>query len=1455
MPTKPISQLEHLELGNTSLNSQARKILFARNEMQEAAKQARRLAVKTASSGFIPPSWSDLAPLLKGSVLLWLAILVIGTSRSALYKYFHSDSFRTIVKKAKRGGRTRGPLIRFAKLFRNARMLLVRNRFPETTTAFWFGLPRFTAGVVVCVLYIIDTYMKGIPTHFYIFQCVYGIAISVNLIVSFIYAERPVLFAFSLKTIIECLSIPSLLFSHGARWLNFNFLQAYCILVEWEVLEKHDIVMRNNSTLARLLINLFLQLLTFLFITSCGVQFFELLGDPIQVLRSETFQITWANSVYFAVVTLMTVGYGDFVPYTFLGRMWIVFHIIFAAYLVSRDISLLIDALKSMRRGGGSYISSSGTGHIIVTGRVKWEFLQQFVKEFLAEPSNLDTRVIVLSSHPNWSDDDWHKFVSHNPFFDHHLMFLEGSALSTDDLTRAHVAAARGVFVLADPHRQDPYKEDSDILKTVLTIRDYSGTIPIYTFNTLADSSFQFGIALEHIEPSFQSDLVTRAALRPSPTFLGIPLTPTVAHPGELIDRDFFHNESHYHAAAAAASLAAPDIDISQPAVISDTIGAGAQSDYSLDNASTDPGDNFDESAQYPAMPGDSVRDTTAPHSRRPKELAIMRKSESLCMQELETILLAENTFCNGLSTLIANATLRVAPQSHRNDRPWLTEYKLGAECSIQQFVIRPDMHEVPFGKVASILQDYGLVPLAIRKKMDSGWTLLTTETILEKNMSAMALSYHDHSVIDRIADIAAQTIREDNALQLLRSGDGWDAPAPGTAGPAHQQDPMNLSMHSSQSQLVSDGETPSEERIRIHETRYVPVANNEEGALAESAGDAGRWSETYISTEAPFNPDQGLNQPKTLAKSSITRSMSTSTARILKKTESKIGEEDTEKLGRDATAKSNIGEVRGSRSGSIVRKSRSKRSGKHIYTGVDKLPAALRGHVIICLDGEGPLINLEVLLRRIWMRRAGQKKRAPVVVIHPRFPSNYHRRLGGDQNGLFLLQGNSLSLDTLRQAQYQSARAVLIMASESDEAVGHGSTDSRAIFTVMTLDALLADQETFVCCILDAEQSLELLRAPRHARRVGVNLGEHREPDVFNYERSPMAGIPKRTASSTSFARSLPTSPYVAGYGGYSPYGTFASAMGTYSHGSRSSVGRDKKASRLLVKGMTRSSSMRIDTGDSSEDDEVNNLRDLQNSQQRSREELYERQRYASGEMVISSLFTALLARDYSDPGYIRLIRQLIGASSGSSGSWIRQVEIPEAWTRMKNAIDGRTYRETSVQLLKLGCVALGLYRSGDAPVRVETQSEHWERRVDEVVYLGEEEISMVRSDAESRSVASRIINSDVYSNRRHGRVGVGPWGQEAGGNEVPSLSSNRMSVPDRLFSHGEENLDAFDQMYYTCPTTKRRIFYREAENGENVLPYVYSCPEPYSLVASSDAVFVLCHPRTVIPPNWAEM
>lgn len=1390
-----------------------------------------------------------------------------------------------MVKRAKESGRTSNPIIRFAKLFRTATLRLERHRLPESDVSLYFGYPRCVAALAICVCYMVNTYTQTVPWIILLFHRLYGIVISINLAVRIIYSNRPIMFALCLGTLVDCLSIPTLLFSSSNQWLNFNFLQAYAVLVEWSLLEKHDIVLQNLSTLMRLCYNMFFQIACFLYITSCGVQFFELLGElPIQALRSETYQVTWANSVYFAVVTLMTVGYGDFVPYTFLGRMWVVFHIIFAAVLVSRGISLLIDALQTMRRGAGSYIATPGTKHVVVTGRVKWEFLRQFVIEFLEEPSNLGTRVIILASNPDWDEEEWNRFVDQKPLFNHHLVYLEGSALKVDDLHRAQVHTARGIFVLADPHRHDPYKEDSDILKSVLTVRNFSGTVPVYTLNILDDSSFQFAIALEHIVPSASAAQLNAAMqfkLQKSSTFFGLPYNPqTVPSNGTTqltLDPQLDEHPS--------SQFGPPRGQVSVPQEESSGSRSGGFPFQSTDWLG--PGESREDNDLLHHAPTHS----TAKTQRN-------RFSISLCMEELETVLLSENIFCNGLSTLIANATLRVAPQSHSKDRPWLMEYKLGAECSVQQFEIRPELSSLKVGDVSTLLQDYGLVLLAVRNPDEVDWQIATPNVAFQKGMIAMSLTYHELNVIETIADHAVAHISERNEKsQDQRNLSGTESSRSADDGPGASFSerpnfhPINRgtlsflnddegdeyrSFSEGPSDVYSDSHPGEDPSLRTGEQRDEPA----ETSVANPVQDAGASSESA--------PDSRRSAPAIAAPvTDVTESDERDTIPNDDAVENEGEEDDDDDAVREVAAiaegnrdarpnKASIASVAGhgdswdergrrrllerhpvshSTDNNLFR--RRSRSALRIHSTVERLPAALRGHVIICVDGEASLMNLDTLLHRIWHRRPGVRHAPPVVVIHPRFPKNFARRLGHEKHELFLLQGNSLSLNTLKQAQYQAARAFLILASATKDESEQGSTDSKAIFTVMALDSILSGRNTFVCCVLDAEGSLQLLRAPKEPRRVGLLLKDGHDMDPMN------AHLLMRTASNASLMRGFS----MGRMGGRNGAGIGALSGGAADRAGFGQSRSRSRASGLRSMGVTRSSGIQADTSqqaEGSDDDEVDEyddltgmggtrIRDSERSEKRAREERYERQRYASGEMMISSLFTSLLAREYTDPGYIRLIRQLIGATSGSKGSWIRQLNISESWMSVEKAIGGRTYRELSTKLLEYGCITLGLYRSGDAPVRTETKSEMWIRGVDEVVYLERDRAIMDDYDDEGQwtpagSMSSLLaISREDNNDRWYGALGNNPIDSMISG----GLSSNRLSFGDALQGLADDT-DEFDRMAYICPSTKRRIHYQETENGENVLPYVYSCPEPYTAVSATDLVFVLCNPRATIPTDW---
>jgi voltage-gated potassium channel len=55
---------------------------------------------------------------------------------------------------------------------------------------------------------------------------------------------------------------------------------------------------------------------------------------------------SWFNSYYFCVVTLATVGYGDFVPTTFLGKLFTTFYIFVGVGIITGFISTIIGRWK-----------------------------------------------------------------------------------------------------------------------------------------------------------------------------------------------------------------------------------------------------------------------------------------------------------------------------------------------------------------------------------------------------------------------------------------------------------------------------------------------------------------------------------------------------------------------------------------------------------------------------------------------------------------------------------------------------------------------------------------------------------------------------------------------------------------------------------------------------------------------------------------------------------------------------------------------------------------------------------------------------------------------------------------------------------------------------------------------------------------------------------------------------
>lgn len=1577
-----------------------------------------------------PPPWSAVGALLEDAAILYAILFAIAVAVSFTAR---STALRFVSE-----------LFLHWKASATCWLFAVRMAALSMRHAFALALARILFSTLVCILYVYVTYLGQIPFAVRAFQLILGVVLLLRFTFNVLCAHNPIAFVLHVEAFMEAVSLASLIYASGHVWLHFSFLQAFIVLSRYFEVEPvlEAMMVQKTSPFRRQLARLSLEFVVFIYVFACGLQLFEVLGDPTESLTATTFELTLANSLYFTVVTIFTVGYGDFVPYTLLGRLWIIFIIVFGAYLVSRKIGQVIDVVSGLRRGMGAFVKDEDVDHCVLCGNVKWEYLKTFVQEFFADVGNQNTKIVVMCDQSNWTEDLWNSFFTSDTEFKDNVVYLEGACMMRDDLLRAQVETALAVFVLNNQHDPQPYLEDSETLKRILSVRAFAPNLPIYSMCALRDSMLQITVALEHDD----ADVAGSA--------LNLPRAGTAARSGSFTGAatDAFLSRSHGTDSTAfdgfrSSLYGTTDMDsverLSGEAgggeEYTNTVGGtagglgggrGIQSAFSVDFSEEDDDDDFMVISDYDGM----------------SDL----KSDAICMQEVEMSLLAENVFCNGLSTLLSNLVLNVLPQTKPTDRPWMVEYKIGAECRMAYVKLPMELHGKRFAEIAVSLYDYGILLLATKRFSDVKWRTITPDTVIHLNTIGLVVTFHSANFIDTVMQHAAQFLLQRNMDSLdtsemdsssrgvpsvdgddtedgedLMTGSG-DVDAAASNAAAALDAGGDLSMaprRQSDSSLRNTGRV-DDDLLSMSPPDFREKNVGVTGLTAEGArlSDADLLDHMPASGNLRSDDDHGSHKqsagPENLVSVAPVRPRSASAADLTKSFRDSGDEldaladirvEDNMSMHLDSSGEGSDGAhalattvagpsgqnssppaspshreaMSGERSRETGEGDEKSRKGEHdsshrtgkegsrvsfpeglakpkrrhsaygaarfavgdkndsshkgekrkseknasddmemVFFGDAPLPVRLKGHIVVCVIGQMGLVNLKHFLLRVWMRRRGFKRETPVVAICPKITDAIEDEIAFfSSNKLYVVQGNSLNITTLKRAQYDRARAIVVLACEDKNDVDH--MDAKAIFTVMTLDYMLGERsDTFVCTMIDAEESMKLLRAPAHARRRGANLG--RIGEEFSFHRSLRSPGPGRSFSSLGASHSFTKSTMPAAVGPSGDASTslpvpvpsspvlrmpesWVAADGSSLHQAPSSSGGLRRANTstslganslssfmdgpnpvvvpqspayvgsltnqwsnrstalqqivtgegavspdagasLLQKSRTVSflgdsdraalAALGGGTGASSAAQFFNpstsfgaslpslsgalpslaagtpsflqaldgdvSLANLQGvtgkagkalprgaGRKRSRGELFERQRYASGEMMISSVYVALLIREFAMPGIMSVVRKIfgvgVGKNSRSKKCWIRTMKVPSSW--VSSGRNGeRTYRELFKTLLGLSCIPLGLYRSGQADVRVQLAMD----------------ATAPASDDETQPL---LADSDEMG---------------------PRIQS------------------------YTCPTTGHTANFEQIPGGENVLPYVYTNPEPYTLISEHDAVYILAHPLLKIPDVW---
>lgn len=243
----------------------------------------------------------------------------------------------------------------------------------------------------------------------------------------------------------------------------------------------------GKNEVDRQIFTIVLTVITLIFVTA-GI--LETLENPyranqIQEMKEEgTFSdsssqislTSYHEMIYFVVVTLATVGYGDVVPESETGRLCVIVFIIMTLVLIPKQTNELI-RLMGMQSpyARKTYKTNSEIPHILVCGNVGVEALRSFCNElFHPDHECADQNAVILQQ--NVPSAEMEIFLR-NPVYEIYLKYLQGNPMSERDLKRAATHLAKTSVILTNKYVVDSLSADHRNIMTALSIKKHLFTM------------------------------------------------------------------------------------------------------------------------------------------------------------------------------------------------------------------------------------------------------------------------------------------------------------------------------------------------------------------------------------------------------------------------------------------------------------------------------------------------------------------------------------------------------------------------------------------------------------------------------------------------------------------------------------------------------------------------------------------------------------------------------------------------------------------------------------------------------------------------------------------------------------------------------------------------------------------------------------------------------------------
>ncbi|NQD67727.1 potassium channel protein, partial [Bacillus haikouensis] len=171
-----------------------------------------------------------------------------------------------------------------------------------------------------------------------------------------------------------------------------------------------------------------------------AISLMTIFGILIHFIEPDTFP-SYFDGIWWAVITMSTVGYGDFVPVSTEGRIFgVVLILVGAGFLSTYFITLATNTVMSQNAYIEGKATFKGKDHVVIIG---WN---ERAREIISQLSSLHFRgQIVLID----------ETLQQNPYRNHHIHFIKGTPFKDKVLQKASMHEASIAIITADQNRNE----------------------------------------------------------------------------------------------------------------------------------------------------------------------------------------------------------------------------------------------------------------------------------------------------------------------------------------------------------------------------------------------------------------------------------------------------------------------------------------------------------------------------------------------------------------------------------------------------------------------------------------------------------------------------------------------------------------------------------------------------------------------------------------------------------------------------------------------------------------------------------------------------------------------------------------------------------------------------------------------------------------------------------------